>query len=68
VGVGVWGELRGLDFPAHRPRLRADPARRFGLGPGVPPQDLPRKSSVYAFSRKISGRTARIRRRIPRLR
>jgi hypothetical protein len=31
------GKLRGLDFPARRPRPRAAPARRFWHDPGVLP-------------------------------
>jgi hypothetical protein len=37
----------GLDCAA---RPRADPMRRFGLGPCVPPEFLPRKPPKYALS------------------
>jgi hypothetical protein len=39
-----------LDFPARRPRPRADPAWRFGPDTGVPPGVLPGKPLIYALS------------------
>jgi hypothetical protein len=51
--VEMEGELRGLDFPARRPRPRVAPARRFCLDPSVQPQILSQEPPVYALLTQI---------------